>query len=66
MAVPALSQTVQQADSVDSKEVTLSEVTVTSAIGAGQKVAGKGRAASIEEHLLQLGNVEMIRRGSYA
>jgi len=66
MAVPALSQTVQQADSVDSKEVTLSEVTVTSAIGAGRKVAGKGRAASIEEHLLQLGNVEMIRRGSYA
>ena len=66
MAVPAFSQTVQQADSVDGKEVTLSEVTVTSVIGAGRKVAGKGRAASIEEHLLQLGNVEMIRRGSYA
>ena len=66
MAVPAFSQTVQQADSVDSKEVTLSEVTVTSAVGAGRKVAGKGHTASIEEHLLQLNNVTMIRRGSYA
>lgn len=66
VAVPTFSQTVQQVDSVDGREVNLSEVTVTSDIGAGRKVAGKGRTASIEEHLLQLGNVEMIRRGSYA
>ena len=66
MAVPTFSQTVQQVDSVDGKEVSLHEVTITSAVGAGRKVAGKGHTASIEEHLLQLNNVTMIRRGSYA
>ena len=48
------------------REAELTEVTVTSTVGAKRKVAGKGRSASIEEHLLQLGNVDMVRRGSYA
>ena len=48
------------------REASLSEVTVTSTVGAKRKVTGKGRSASIEEHLLQLGHVDMVRRGSYA
>lgn len=63
LAVPVFSRV--QADSI-SKEATLHEVTVTSVVGAKRKVAGKGRAASIEEHLLQLPNVAMVKRGSYA
>lgn len=64
VTVPAFAQK----DSIDSiaSEETLSEVTITSAVGISRKVAGKGRAASIEEHLLQLHSVNMVKRGSYA
>lgn len=64
MAAPTYSQRLTT-DSIY-REASLSEVTVTSTVGAKRKVAGKGRSASIEEHLLQLGNVDMVRRGSYA
>ena len=61
---PAYSQS-QTPDSIH-HEATLNEITVTSTLGANRKVTGKGRSASIEEHLLQLGHVDMVRRGSYA
>lgn len=64
MAAPTYSQALST-DSIY-REASLSEVTVTSVVGAKRKVAGKGRTASIEEHLLQLGNVSMVRRGNYA
>ena len=64
MAAPTYSQRLTT-DSIY-REASLSEVTVTSTVGAKRKVAGQGRSASIEEHLLQLGNVDMVRRGSYA
>ena len=64
MAAPTYSQRLTT-DSIY-REAELTEVTVTSTVGAKRKVAGKGRSASIEEHLLQLGNVDMVRRGSYA
>jgi len=64
MAAPTYSQALST-DSIH-REASLSEVTVTSVVGAKRKVAGKGRTASIEEHLLQLGNVSMVRRGNYA
>lgn len=58
-------QTTLVHDSID-KEATIHEVTVTSTVGTKRKVAGKGKTASIEEHLLQLGNVAMVKRGAYA
>ena len=61
---PAYSQS-QTPDSIH-REATLNEITVTSTVGANRKVTGKGRSASIEEHLLQLSHVDMVRRGSYA
>lgn len=61
MIVPAHSQT----DSI-AREASITEVTVTSTVGAKRKVAGKGRSASIEEHLLQLSHVAMVKRGAYA
>ena len=64
MAAPAYSQSLAT-DSIH-REAALNEVTITSTIGSQRKVAGKGRSASIEEHLLQLGHVDMVRRGSYA
>ncbi len=63
--MPSYSFSQIPADSIDS-EATLREVTVTSTVGNRQKVAGKGRSASIDEHLLQLSHVNMVRRGSYA
>lgn len=52
-------------DSV-SQVASLGEVTVTSAVGIANKVDGKGRAASIEEHLQRLRGVSMVKRGAYA
>ena len=52
-------------DSIE-KEASINEVTITSTVGSKRKVAGKGRTASIEEHLLQLNNVAMVKRGAYA
>ena len=49
----SLSQTILTPDSIDREEL-IHEVTVTSTVGSKRKVAGKGRTASIEEHLLQL------------
>ena len=61
----SLSQTILTPDSID-REESIHEVTVTSTVGSKRKVAGKGRTASIEEHLLQLNNVGMVKRGAYA
>ena len=64
VTAPACSQTLH-ADSIH-RETSLTEVTVTSTVGARRNVPGKGRSASIEEHLLQLPGVDMVRRGTYA
>lgn len=53
-----------QTDSVLQRN--LNEVIVTSAISDKQRKPSKGNAASIDEHLLQFSNVNMIRRGGYA
>ena len=39
---------------------------VTSDLPSDSKVSNKGRVATVEEHLLQLQGVEMVRRGAYA
>ena len=44
----------------------LEEVVVVSGEGQGRKRSVKGQAASIDEHLSQLKNVNLVRRGSYA
>lgn len=64
VTAPAYSQP-PRADSIH-RETSLTEVTVTSTVGARSNVPGKGRSASIEEHLLQLPGVDMVRRGTYA
>ena len=43
----------------------LDEVVVSAATG-GQKRSGKGQLASIDEHLVELEHVNLVRRGSYA
>lgn len=49
-----------------SKDATIDEVVVSSYIGKKEKSVAKGRAATIDEHLLRLGKVNAVRRGSYA
>lgn len=44
----------------------IDEVVVVSTGNGGTKRSIKGQVASIDEHLSQLGNVNLIRRGSYA
>ena len=61
MAAPIYSQT----DSIY-REQRLEEVMVTSDLPSDSKVSNKGRVATVEEHLLQLQGVEMVRRGAYA
>ena len=49
-----------------SRETTIDEVVVSSSVQSRQNTAAKGRTASIDEHLLRLGKVDVVRRGSYA
>ena len=44
----------------------LDEVVIVSEAGRGRKRSVKGQVASIDEHLSELKNVSLIRRGSYA
>jgi iron complex outermembrane receptor protein len=44
----------------------LDEVVIVSEAGRGRKRSVKGQVASIDEHLSELKNVSLVRRGSYA
>ena len=44
----------------------LDEVVIVSEAGRGRKRSVKGQVASIDEHLSELKNVNLVRRGSYA
>jgi len=48
------------------KHIDVNEVVISGARHGGQKRSLKGIAASIDEHLAELGHVDLIRRGSYA
>ena len=48
------------------KAQNLDEVVIVSEAGRGQKRSVKGQVASIDEHLKELKNVSLVRRGSYA
>ena len=63
----ALLSTVLMSDTTAADKVSnLDEVVIVSETGRGKKRSVKGRVASIDEHLGELGNVNLIRRGSYA
>ncbi|MGN1256385.1 MAG: hypothetical protein ACI4UA_04380 [Bacteroidaceae bacterium] len=62
----AIALLTQSPDSVQQENKTLDEVVITSAMKTGGKRAAKGQAATIEEHLMELEGVNLIRRGSYA
>ena len=54
-------------DACLSKKVqNLDEVVIVSETGRGRKRSAKGQVASIDEHLSELKNVSLVRRGSYA
>ena len=48
------------------KAQNLDEVVIVSEVGRGRKRSVKGQVASIDEHLSELKNVNLVRRGSYA
>ena len=48
------------------KAQNLDEVVIVSETGRGRKRSVKGQVASIDEHLSELKNVSLVRRGSYA
>ena len=54
-------------DTVATEKVqNLDEVVIVSETGRGRKHSAKGQVASIDEHLSELKNVSLVRRGSYA
>ncbi len=54
-------------DTVATEKVqNLDEVVIVSEMGRGRKRSVKGQVASIDEHLSELKNVSLVRRGSYA
>ena len=54
-------------DTVATEKVqNLDEVVIVSETGRGRKRSVKGQVASIDEHLSELRNVSLVRRGSYA
>ena len=54
-------------DTVATEKVqNLDEVVIVSEAGRGRKRSVKGQVASIDEHLSELKNVSLVRRGSYA
>ena len=55
------------ADTVTTEKAqNLDEVVIVSEAGRGRKRSAKGQVASIDEHLGELKNVNLVRRGSYA
>ncbi|MBO4603012.1 MAG: hypothetical protein J5651_07610, partial [Salinivirgaceae bacterium] len=54
------------ADTTADIELNIDEVVVASTASQGGRRAVKGQAASIDEHIGNLRNVAMVRRGSYA
>lgn len=58
--------TILPADTVVEHTRQVDEVVVVSKAGKEQKRSAKGQVASIDEHLSELSNVHLIRRGSYA
>ena len=62
-----LLSTILMSDTViTDKSQNLDEVIIVSEAGRGKKRSVKGQAASIDEHLGELRNVNLVRRGSYA
>ena len=62
-----LLSTILMSDTViTDKSQNLDEVVIVSEAGRGKKRSVKGQAASIDEHLGELRNVNLVRRGSYA
>ncbi len=53
-------------DTITTSSHTIDEVVVVSAAGEGRKRSAKGLVASIDEHLAELSQVNLVRRGSYA
>ena len=51
---------------ITEKVQNLDEVVIVSETGRGRKRSAKGQVASIDEHLSELKNVSLVRRGSYA
>ena len=62
-----LLSTILLSDTVTTEKVqNLDEVVIVSEAGRGRKRSVKGQVASIDEHLSELRNVSLVRRGSYA
>ena len=62
-----LLSTILLSDTVTTEKAqNLDEVVIVSETGRGRKRSAKGQAASIDEHLGELKNVNLVRRGSYA
>ncbi|MBR5643587.1 MAG: hypothetical protein IKW77_05335, partial [Salinivirgaceae bacterium] len=53
-------------DTTVARELTVDEVVISSTASRGGQRSVKGQAASIDEHIGNLRNVAMVRRGSYA
>ena len=62
-----LLSTILLSDTVTTEKAqNLDEVVIVSEAGRGRKRSVKGQVASIDEHLSELKNVSLVRRGSYA
>ena len=67
MLETVLLSTILMSDTVvTEKAQNLDEVVIVSEAGRGKKRSVKGQVASIDEHLRELKNVNLVRRGSYA
>ena len=67
MMETVLLSTILLSDTVATEKVQiLDEVVIVSETGRGRKRSAKGQVASIDEHLSELKNVSLVRRGSYA
>ena len=67
MLETVLLSTILLSDTVATEKVqNLDEVVIVSEAGRGRKRSAKGQVASIDEHLSELKNVSLVRRGSYA
>ena len=67
MLETVLLSTILLSDTVAAQKAqNLDEVVIVSETGRGRKRSAKGQVASIDEHLSELKNVSLVRRGSYA
>lgn len=67
MLETVLLSTILLSDTVATQKAqNLDEVVIVSETGRGRKRSVKGQVASIDEHLSELKNVSLVRRGSYA